>query len=79
MLRKPDQARSCPGCGSNSFGSEVSVHIEADEPHLLYALYTEYESDASGAYTVVLGHKLVSESAVPKQQRGEQVRVYRRF
>jgi len=61
-----------PGMWERYFQSEASNHVEADEPHLLYALYTEYESDASGAYTVVLGHKLVSDSTVPKQQSSEQ-------
>ncbi|PZD93091.1 AraC family transcriptional regulator [Paenibacillus sambharensis] len=28
-----------------------------DNPHLVYALYTDYESDASGAYTVLIGHE----------------------
>ena len=28
----------------------------------IYALYTDYESDASGAYTVVIGHEVADES-----------------
>jgi len=61
-----------PGMWERYFQSKASSHIEADEPYLLYALYTEYESDASGAYTVVLGHKLVS--PVLEQQSEEQAR-----
>ncbi|GKU77423.1 GyrI-like domain-containing protein [Paenibacillus sp. L3-i20] len=26
--------------------------------HLIYGLYTDYESDATGAYTVILGHEV---------------------
>ncbi|QDH21088.1 GyrI-like domain-containing protein [Saccharibacillus brassicae] len=36
---------------------------EVLNPHLLYALYTDYESDASGAYTLVIGHESAAASA----------------
>ncbi|OPA73891.1 AraC family transcriptional regulator [Paenibacillus selenitireducens] len=39
------------------FQSNMQAQIKGDNAHLLYALYTDYESDASGAYTVLLGHE----------------------
>lgn len=35
-------------------------------PHLIYALYINYESDASGAYTVLIGH----EQSIEESRRG---------
>ncbi|UVI30020.1 GyrI-like domain-containing protein [Paenibacillus spongiae] len=32
------------------------------EPSNMYGLYAEYESDASGEYTILLGHRLLEES-----------------
>lgn len=40
------------------FQSGIAERIQASNPHLIYALYTHYESDASGAYTVILGHEM---------------------
>ncbi|GGN94355.1 GyrI-like domain-containing protein [Saccharibacillus kuerlensis] len=43
---------------------------EVRDPHLIYALYTDYESDASGAYTVVLGHQCApAASALPSSDK----------
>ena len=30
-------------------------------PHYIYALYTGYESDATGAYTTLIGHEVIDE------------------
>lgn len=38
--------------------------------HLLYALYTDYESDASGEYTVILGHEYAAVSEEKRQAAG---------
>ncbi|OAB47304.1 GyrI-like domain-containing protein [Paenibacillus antarcticus] len=40
------------------FQSHLASQAGINNPHLIYALYTDYESDASGAYTVVIGHEL---------------------
>ncbi|OMF37311.1 AraC family transcriptional regulator [Paenibacillus sp. FSL H8-0548] len=39
------------------FASGIAEQIGASNAHLIYALYTDYESDASGAYTVLIGHE----------------------
>jgi len=39
------------------FQSSILSQMEANHSDLLYSLYTDYESDASGAYTVMLGHE----------------------
>lgn len=38
------------------FSSNTLLQTGANNPHLIYALYTDYESDATGAYTVLIGH-----------------------
>lgn len=35
--------------------------MDTVKPEYIYALYTDYESDASGAYTVVIGHEVAGE------------------
>ena len=40
------------------FQSDMASQTGINNPHLIYALYTDYESDASGAYTVVIGHEV---------------------
>jgi predicted transcriptional regulator YdeE len=48
------------------FASGIAEQTQVSNSHLMYALYTDYESDASGAYTVVIGHERVdAEAAVP--------------
>ena len=40
------------------FKSTIGSSPEVVNSHLIYALYTDYESDASGAYTVIIGHEV---------------------
>lgn len=46
-----------PELWSRYFRSPGPAQPGEDNPHLLYAVYTDYESDASGAYTVLIGHE----------------------
>lgn len=46
-----------PELWNNYMESNLLSQLKAANPHLLYALYTDYESDHSGAYTVILGHE----------------------
>lgn len=39
------------------FASGMAERAQVNNAHLIYALYTDYERDASGAYTVVIGHE----------------------
>jgi predicted transcriptional regulator YdeE len=39
------------------FHSDIAVQTGTANPEHIYALYTDYESDATGAYTVVIGHE----------------------
>ncbi|MEJ8305661.1 GyrI-like domain-containing protein [Saccharibacillus sacchari] len=39
------------------YQSGLPLDSSIRKPHLIYALYTDYESDASGAYTLVIGHE----------------------
>lgn len=40
------------------FQSNIAGQMDTVQPEYIYALYTDYESDASGAYTVVIGHEV---------------------
>jgi predicted transcriptional regulator YdeE len=39
------------------FRANIASQIGGNNPHLIYSLYTDYESDATGAYTVLIGHE----------------------
>lgn len=47
-----------PKLWESYFRSGIASRTGIDNPHLIYALYTDYESDATGAYTVLIGHEL---------------------
>ncbi|GKS11618.1 GyrI-like domain-containing protein [Paenibacillus chitinolyticus] len=44
------------------FGSDIASRPGIENPHLIYGLYTDYESDASGEYTALLGHEISEET-----------------
>lgn len=50
------------------YQSNVAEQIGTNKPEYLYALYTDYESDASGAYTVVIGHEVKNEPSLEDSQ-----------
>lgn len=50
------------------FHSNVAGQIDTNKPEYIYALYTDYESDASGAYTVVIGHEVKHERSLEDSQ-----------
>ncbi|SEG26948.1 GyrI-like domain-containing protein [Paenibacillus sp. UNC499MF] len=45
------------------FGSDIASRPGVVNPHLIYGLYTDYESDASGEYTALLGHEISGEAS----------------
>lgn len=50
------------------FRSSIAERIGASNNHLIYGLYTEYESDAAGAYTALIGHERGSaEHQIPEE------------
>ncbi|MGN7762957.1 GyrI-like domain-containing protein [Paenibacillus sp. 22594] len=46
------------------FQSNLGSAAGVKNPHYIYALYTDYESDANGAYTVVIGHESSSDAVL---------------
>ncbi|OWR31870.1 AraC family transcriptional regulator [Saccharibacillus sp. O23] len=52
-----------PGLWRTYYQSGLPLDSSVANPHLIYALYTDYESDASGAYTLVIGHESAAASA----------------
>lgn len=49
------------------FQSEIAAKIDANNPHLIYALYTDYESDATGSYTVLIGHETKGDAVLAEK------------
>ncbi|QSF47346.1 GyrI-like domain-containing protein [Paenibacillus tianjinensis] len=45
------------------FQSKLSTLTGIRNPHYIYALYTDYESDATGSYTTLIGHEINDERA----------------
>lgn len=45
------------GLWESYFASGMASEKGITNAYFIYALYTDYESDASGAYTVVIGHE----------------------
>ncbi|MEC0242187.1 GyrI-like domain-containing protein [Paenibacillus dokdonensis] len=46
-----------PSLWERYFQSGQQSRTDLIHPHLLYALYTDYESDVNGEYTLLLGHE----------------------
>ncbi|BBH23596.1 DNA-binding protein [Paenibacillus baekrokdamisoli] len=49
--------RRLPQLWDTYFQSNLALQTDAHNPHLIYGLYTDYESDAAGAYTTLIGHE----------------------
>ncbi|MEV5029903.1 GyrI-like domain-containing protein [Paenibacillus sp. LPE1-1-1.1] len=49
--------RRLPALWNTYFESGIAERTAVSNGHLIYALYTDYESDASGAYTTLIGHE----------------------
>ncbi|GGF84073.1 hypothetical protein GCM10010912_31600 [Paenibacillus albidus] len=47
------------------FSSSLASRVADPSSQLIYALYTDYESDASGAYTVIVGQDVAAEEVNP--------------
>ncbi|NUU62959.1 GyrI-like domain-containing protein [Paenibacillus agri] len=46
-----------PGLWGQFSQANLAEATGASNPHLTYGLYTDYESDFTGAYTILLGHE----------------------
>ncbi|KGE20173.1 GyrI-like domain-containing protein [Paenibacillus wynnii] len=57
-----------PQLWEDYFQKNIGAQPEVVDPHLIYALYTDYESDATGAYTVLIGHELNNNGVQAKTQ-----------
>ncbi|MBH5319606.1 AraC family transcriptional regulator [Paenibacillus sp. GSMTC-2017] len=51
-------SRKLPQLWGTYFSSGVAAKPYNVNPHFIYGLYTDYESDASGAYTTLIGHEV---------------------
>lgn len=57
------------------FQSGLSSRPGIANPHLIYSLYTDYESDANGAYTTLIGHEVGDESQLAEDAASHTVMV----
>lgn len=48
------------------FQRNMALEKGINNPQFIYALYTDYESDASGAYTVLIGHETASDAVLTR-------------
>ncbi|OMC97472.1 hypothetical protein BJP46_26200 [Paenibacillus odorifer] len=53
------------------FQSNIAGQVATVNSEYIYALYTDYKSDASGAYTVVIGHEVAEERHLEGNQLEE--------
>ena len=54
-------------------GEDVSAKIADRLSDDVYCIYTDYESDANGAYTTLLGHKVSSLDNIPEGLTGKEI------
>lgn len=54
-------------------GEDVSSKIPDRISDDVYCIYTDYENDATGAYTTLLGHKVVSLENIPEGLAGKEI------
>jgi predicted transcriptional regulator YdeE len=55
-----------PKLWQDFFGKNLSHLQGVNQSGLTYVLYADYESDANGAYTVLIGHEWAADSAAPE-------------
>ncbi|NOU98696.1 GyrI-like domain-containing protein [Paenibacillus planticolens] len=55
--------RRLPQLWETYFQSQITSQTSTINSHLIYALYTEYESDAAGAYTTLIGHEATGDKS----------------
>lgn len=56
--------RRLPKLWETYFSGNTAAQPYNQHPHRIYALYTDYESDATGAYTTLIGHEVKQEVAL---------------
>ncbi|MCZ8522033.1 MULTISPECIES: GyrI-like domain-containing protein [Paenibacillus] len=57
-----------PGLWKTLYSSSIAAHPGIANPEFTYVLYTDYESDATGAYTVVIGHEISNDAFQGEKQ-----------
>jgi predicted transcriptional regulator YdeE len=54
------------------YGEDISAVIPNKDSEEVYSLFTDYESDYTGAYTAIIGHKVHSLDSVPQGFTGRE-------
>ncbi|NQX67770.1 GyrI-like domain-containing protein [Paenibacillus alba] len=55
--------RRLPQLWETYFQSQITTQAPTINSHLIYSLYTDYESDAAGAYTTLIGHEVAGDTS----------------
>lgn len=55
--------RLLPQLWETYFQSQITSRIPTINSHLIYAHYTDYESDVTGAYTTLIGHEVAGDNS----------------
>ncbi|MFW0716525.1 GyrI-like domain-containing protein [Pedobacter sp. N23S346] len=55
------------------YNEQISSQIENKESDDVYAIYTDYESDFTGKYTTIIGHRVNSLDYIPEGLVGREI------
>lgn len=55
------------------YNEQISSQIENKESEDVYAIYTDYESDYTGKYTTIIGHRVNSLAVIPHGFVGREI------
>lgn len=56
------------------YQEEISKQISNRESDDVYAIYTDYESDYTGSYTTIIGHRVTSLDEIPDGLTGREIK-----
>lgn len=56
------------------YQEEISKQIPNRESDDVYAIYTDYESDYTGSYTTIIGHRVTSLDEIPDGLTGREIK-----
>lgn len=55
------------------YNEQISRLIQNKESEDVYAMYTDYESDYTGGYTTIIGHRVTSLANIPEGLVGKEI------
>jgi len=59
---------------SRFYQEEISKQIPSKQSDDVYAIYTDYESDYTGSYTAIIGHRVSALDIIPNGLTGREIK-----